>query len=130
MVIGKRCYLNLIGMRRFCSVFLDIGGAGKWQLLILVFGFWFFSKKKKIIPMKIYLAFIWGIVYFWFLQNGRWMVTVLCGAVIMVFCFQNCSDLLWEKIVLVIEKIFSNSRLGWEFAKILRSREQFIQTVN
>ena len=22
----------------------------------------------------------------------------------MVFCFQNCSDLLWEKIVLVIEK--------------------------
>ena len=23
-----------------------------------------------------------------------------------VFCYQNCSDLLWEKIVLVIEKIF------------------------
>ena len=22
----------------------------------------------------------------------------------MVFCYQNCSDLLWEKIVLVIEK--------------------------
>ena len=29
----------------------------------------------------------------------------------MVFCYQNCSDLLWEKIVLVIEKFFWNSRL-------------------
>ena len=27
-----------------------------------------------------------------------------------VFCYQNCSDLLWEKIVLVIEKNFWNSR--------------------
>ena len=44
----------------------------------------------------------------------------------MVFCNQNCSDLLWEKIVLVIEKNFWNSRLK---AKILRSLEQFIQTV-
>ena len=24
----------------------------------------------------------------------------------LVFCYQNCSDLLWEKIVLVIEKTF------------------------
>ena len=38
----------------------------------------------------------------------------------MVFCYQNCSDLLWEKIVLVIEK---------NFLKILISLEQFIQTV-
>ena len=30
----------------------------------------------------------------------------------MVFCYQNCSDLLWEKIVLVIEKNFWNSRLN------------------
>ena len=41
----------------------------------------------------------------------------------MLFCYQNCSDLLWEKNVLVIEAE------GWEFAKILRSLEQFIQTV-
>ena len=33
----------------------------------------------------------------------------------MVFCYQNCSDLLWEKNVLVID--------------CLRSLEQFIQTV-
>ena len=32
----------------------------------------------------------------------------------MVFCYQNCSDLLWEKIVLVIGKNFWNSRLKAE----------------
>ena len=36
------------------------------------------------------------------------------NAVTMVFCYQNCSDLLWEKIVLVIEKNFWNSRLKAE----------------
>ena len=47
----------------------------------------------------------------------------------LVFCYQNCSNLLWEKIVLVIEKNFWNSRLkAREFAKFLRSPEQFIQT--
>ena len=40
----------------------------------------------------------------------------------MVFCYQNCSDLLWEKIVLVIAE-------GREFAKFLRSLEQYVQTV-
>ena len=38
----------------------------------------------------------------------------------MVFCYSNCSDLLWEKIVLVIEKNFWNSRLKAEnFQKVL-----------
>ena len=32
----------------------------------------------------------------------------------LVFCYQNCSDLLWEQIVLVIEKNFWNSRLKAE----------------
>ena len=32
----------------------------------------------------------------------------------IVFCYQNCSDLLWEIIVLVIEKNFWNSRLKAE----------------
>ena len=37
----------------------------------------------------------------------------------LVFCFQNCSDLLWEKNVIVIEKNFRYLRLkAWEFAKI------------
>ena len=33
---------------------------------------------------------------------------------ILLFCYQNCSDLLWEKIVLVIGKNFWNSRLKAE----------------
>ena len=32
----------------------------------------------------------------------------------LVFCYQNCSDLLWEKNILVIEKNFWNSRLKAE----------------
>ena len=32
----------------------------------------------------------------------------------MVFCYQNCSELPWEKNVLVIEKNFWNSRLKTE----------------
>ena len=48
----------------------------------------------------------------------------------MVFCYQNCSDLLWEKIVLVIKKKLLKFEVeDREFAKILRSLEQFIQTV-
>ena len=43
---------------------------------------------------------------------------------IMVFCYQNCSDLLWEKIVLMTEKNFWKSEVeGQEFAKLLRSLE-------
>ena len=30
---------------------------------------------------------------------------------ILISCYQNCFDILWERIVLVIEKIFWNSRL-------------------
>ena len=36
----------------------------------------------------------------------------------LVFCCQNCSDLLWEKIVLVIEKHCWNSRLNAENLQI------------
>ena len=42
----------------------------------------------------------------------------------MVFCYQTCSDLLWEKIVLVIEKNFWNSRLKariFKFFEITRT---------
>ena len=49
----------------------------------------------------------------------------------IVFCYQNCSDLLWDKIVLVIEKNVWNSRLKadklqffWDYKSpfILRSQ--------
>ena len=42
---------------------------------------------------------------FWNMSNWYLMIKV------MVFCYQNCSDLLWEKIVLVIEKKNLNSKL-------------------
>ena len=57
------------------------------------------------------------------------MVCNLCNLK-MVFCYQNCSDLLWEKIVLVIENFFLKFEAeGREFAKISRSLEQFVRTV-
>ena len=40
----------------------------------------------------------------------------------MVFCYQNCSGLLWEKLLQFEDE-------GREFAKNLRPLEQFIQTV-
>ena len=43
----------------------------------------------------------------------------------MVFCHQNCSELLWEKIVLVIEKIFEITRTIYSNSE--RS-EQFLVT--
>ena len=48
----------------------------------------------------------------------------------MVFCYQNCSDLLWEKKCSNDrEKLLKFEAEGREFAKILRSLEQFNQTV-
>ena len=48
----------------------------------------------------------------------------------MVFCYKNCSELLREKIVLLIEIFFLKLEAeGREFANVLRSLEQFIQTV-
>ena len=48
----------------------------------------------------------------------------------MVFCYQNCSDLLWEKKWSSDgEKNLKLEAEGREFAKFLRSLEQFIQTI-
>ena len=52
----------------------------------------------------------------------------------MVFCYQNCPDPLWEKNVLKCrfgdwEKLLKFEAEGREFAKILRSLEQFVGTV-
>ena len=43
----------------------------------------------------------------------------------MVFCFEYCSDLLREKIVLVINKTFSEvTGVSLKFAKVSRSLQQ------
>ena len=44
----------------------------------------------------------------------------------LVFCYQNCSDLLWEKIVSSDwEKLLKFEAEGREFSNFLRSLEQF-----
>ena len=58
------------------------------------------------------------------------MVTYFVGREKMVFCYQNCSDLLLRKNCSSDgEKILKFEAEGREFAKILRSLEQFVQTV-
>ena len=48
----------------------------------------------------------------------------------VVFCLHNFSNLLWEKKCSSDwEKLFKAEAEGREFAKFLRSLEQFIQTV-
>ena len=47
----------------------------------------------------------------------------------MVFCYQNCSDLLWEKIVLVIEKkICKNFEITWTICSDSVRSKQFLVT--
>ena len=64
--------------------------------------------------------------FFWvfFIKSSPWTVNDVPKEWYFLFCYQNCSNLLWEKNVLLIEKNF-----GLEFAKFLRSLEQFFQTV-
>ena len=46
----------------------------------------------------------------------------------MVFCFDNCADLISEKCVLVIEINYCEFEAeGREFANILRSLEHFLE---
>ena len=47
----------------------------------------------------------------------------------MVFCYQNCSDLLLKKSYSDLEKLLKFEAEGREFEIHLRSLEQFIQTV-
>ena len=48
----------------------------------------------------------------------------------MVFCFENCADLLREKNILMINKTFCEfTDVSLKFAKVSRSIQQFSQTV-
>ena len=47
----------------------------------------------------------------------------------MVFCFQNCSDLLRKNCSSDREKLLKFKAEGQEFAKFQRSLKKFIQTV-
>ena len=51
-----------------------------------------------------------------------------CSSQNLLFCYQNCSDLLWQKKCSSDrEKLLKFKAEGREFAKILRSLKQFIQ---
>ena len=71
--------------------------------------------------------------WLWWRVYGRCFLALDSNAVgykpwctlLMVFCYQNCSDLLWEKIVLVIEKNFWNSRLNAKNLQIYKLRQTF-----
>jgi hypothetical protein len=92
-------------------------------LVFVVLSFFFHTKltQWKIPFMSRAPPFLFDIRWY-----NRWIHQRCCQSK-MVFCYQNCSDLLWEKNVLVIEKNFWNSRLKAENLKILRSLERFIQ---
>ena len=75
---------------------------------------------------------------FWtnFPKNGhsRWhCIANVCRGFLfltveMVFCYQNCSDLLWEKIVLVNEKIFKDFEITRTICSNSGRSEQFLVT--
>ena len=55
---------------------------------------------------------------------------IIALKITIVFCYQNYSDLLWEKNCSSDrEKLLKFEAEGREFAKFLTSLEQFIQTV-
>ena len=85
-------------------------------VLIIVVGTNLLSRKIK---EKAYRAY----VGFYLLESK--------GVLEMVFCYKKCSDLLLEKIVLVIdpEKLLKFEAEGRVFSKIWRSQKQSIQTV-
>ena len=106
----------------FCNIIRQI-----WSLLLLsikemylnhchlqeiVENFW-----SDIIPVRIFrnCALVGKkIIVFQRLNNGCLSQKLKGNGGEMVFCYQNCSDLLWEKNVLVIQRKKRNSRLKAE----------------
>ena len=70
-----------------------------------------FMKRKMIQKCELlsYQSILFVIGNVFALSNNTWGI-VIPNKEQMVFCYQNCSDQLWEKIVLVIEKNFWNSQ--------------------
>jgi hypothetical protein len=85
-------------MRRFANMYVEVWMFHIEYDVIFVLIFFDCSKLRK--------------------QISCWSKTT---TLTMVFCYQNCSDLLWEKIVLVIEKNFWNSRLKAKNLQICRT---------
>ena len=107
-----------------------------WRLFYFFFLFWQINQSCYIFPVLFHYQFFFieqGMTFLWVLFSfHRPQITVkaqwgifkqnILRAIIkkimffkkLVFCYQNCSDLPWEKIVLVTEKNFWKSRMKAE----------------
>ena len=63
----------------------------------------------------------------WFMH--RFISALIALGLHTVFCYQNCSDLVRKKCSSDREKLLKFEAEGQEFAKLLRSVDQFIQRV-
>ena len=104
-----------------------------WQLFIgssgRCFAVWSY-KKRLFYDKKRFFYYKKRLFYVLHSMSNNWRKPKKCAWVRMVFCYQNCSDLLWEKNCSSDrEKLLKFEAEGREFAKKLRSLEQFIQTV-
>ena len=92
------------------------------QTIFLIHQHQFVQLMLELLQQLQWIPIVWhlflkikGIFWKWFFFKWKKNRQNIWG---MAFCYQNCSDLLWEKIVLVIKKKFLNSRLKAENFKI------------
>ena len=101
-----------------CNKFIEIKKIMFWPWCCLLQK----SQRQKICQTPKYLLHQWFVPITHQFRNSCWLKwNEICTCyffhnhsfplITIVFCYQNCSDLLWAKIVLVIEKNFWNSRL-------------------
>ena len=128
-------YLNMIKMsyKCLCKIYFNTHTeCDNWKLLAAPFSF----------DLNLYQAFVRENLNFWghsgdlamcirhngpkyffnshfIFEHSPPIIHILKVIIEMVFCYQNCSDLLWEKIVLVTEIFFLKFEgEGWEFGKL------------
>ena len=64
----------------------------------------------------------WKIAWNYYVILSLFLFFIIRAKRVLVFCFQNCSNLLWENIVQVIKKNFGTE--GQEFANFWKSSDQ------
>ena len=99
-------------MHRARSFLGSLAATNVWFLCHLGQSGWWISHEETVLySMTITKGTkpLWNRHIFWIL-----IYPTLRHFITMIFCLQNCSDLLWGKIVIVIENFFWNSRLKAE----------------
>ena len=112
-----KCYsMRCVSIRDFTVILLKFPNPGYFIKAICIFSPWNKGKKERVEEGRKRKKTSWQAC----LSNNQSSRLVYRQK--MVFCYQNCSDLLWEKRLKFQAE-------GWEFSKILWSLEQSIQTV-